>query len=48
MNKQEALKKLESYKVTTAFADWVGHSLGLAQCEMFIYLLFGNEEEKDD
>lgn len=33
---------------TKGFDEWAGHSLGLAQCEMFIYLLFGNEEEKDD
>lgn len=27
---------------TEEFDEWVGHLLSLAQCEMVIYLLFGN------
>lgn len=30
------------------FDEWVGVSLSLAQCEMFIYLLFGNKEVSND
>lgn len=33
---------------TKEFDDWVGHSLGLAQCEMFVYLLFGDRKETNE